>query len=349
MALNIIKAFDEIAGHDRLIQELSEAIKNDLFYEDAGRFFRIQPGIKGGQQVVALNPLEYVTRKDEGCGHTSDGFAINGITQMWEPTLAKVSIKMCFSEFMDAFTRWGLANGYDIHKLDEANFFDFIKYQVANAMNADFTRLALFGDADIASQNILADANKAKYYDVVKRGLIPTLQYFKTITELQDNFIVIDANSKPTRAEQMTLPIDYARLLFEELTDEQYFESNQILTSASLYKNYKNFLRDTMLESSKSELQNGMDSLRFDGEDLTQIRFHDKKRLEDFTKDGRTHLPHFAVNTNKDNLVIGVDDVNSLTDLRLEYIGGEDEHFYIKGNYQVDFKIPNPMALKAAF
>jgi hypothetical protein len=54
------------------------------------------------------------------------------------------------------------------------------------------------------------------------------------------------------------------------------------------------------------------------------------------------------VNTGKDNLVIGVDDEAALTDLRLEYPGGADENFYIKGNYQVDFKIPNPKALRAA-
>lgn len=353
MGLNIIRAFNEIASEERLIKDLGDAIKNDLFYEDAKTFFRIQPGIKGGQQVVALEPLEYVTKKDEGCGGGAEGFKINGVTQKWEPTLAKVNIKMCYSEFMDSFTRWGLANGYAIHDLGESDVYPFIQDQVIHAMKADFTRLALFGDENIASQEILADTNKAKYYDVVKMGLIPTLQYFKTMEEFKGNFVSIDANSKATRAEQMALGELAALNIFEALTDDQYFDSDQILTSASLFKNYKNFLRRgsgvTPLESSKEQIQKGMESLMFDGEALTQIKFHDKKRLEDFTKDGKTHLPHFAVNTSKDNLVIGVDDVNSLTDLHLEYIGGEDEHFYIKGNYQVDFKIPNPMALRAAF
>lgn len=357
MGLQIVSSFQEIAGHERLIQDLREAIKNKLFYEDANEFFTIQPGIKGGQQVVALEPLEYVTKKEAGCGNTAQAFSINGITQTWEPQLAKVNIKMCYSEFMDAFTRWGLANGYDIHKLDEANFFQFIQDTVVEAMKADFTRLALFGDADIASQNILGDANKAAYYDVIKKGLIPTLQYFKTVSALADQFVTIEKNSAADRDTQMTLDADYALNLFESLTDEQYFDSDQILTSNSLFKNYKNFLRrgagNVPLESSKQQIQDGMDSLKFDGELLTPIKFYDKKRKEDFTKDNGsgsdvTHLPHFALNTSKGNLVIGVDDVNALTDLRLEYIGGEDEHFYIKGNYQMDFKIPNPKALRAA-
>lgn len=357
MALNIISSFSEIAGHERLIRELSEAVKNDLFYEDANKFFRIQPGIKGGQQVVALDPLEYVTKRDEGCGHTPTAFAINGITQSWNPQYAKVSIKMCYTEFADAFTRWGLANGYDVHNLGEADCFDFIKDMVSNAMMADFTRLALFGDEDIADQSILGDANKAVYYDVIKRGLIPTLQYFKTIDDLSDQFVDISANSEATRTAQLALGSTDALEIFEALTDDQYFDSDQILTANSLFKNYKNYLRrgagNTPLESSKQEIQNGMESLKFDGEILTPVKFYDKKRKEDFTIDNGaddvvTQLPHFAVNTKKDNLVVGVDDMNSLTDLRLEYVGGADENFYIKGSYQMDFKIPNPKALRAA-
>ena len=358
MALNFVTTFQQMAGHTRVIQDLAEAIKNKLFYEEANNFFTIQPGIKGGQQVVSIEPQEYVTTKETGCGNTAKSFSVNGVTQTWEPQLAKVNIKMCYSEFMDAFTRWGLANGYDIHKLDEANFFSFIQDMVIDAMKADFIRLAIFGDGDIASQDILADSNKEEYYDVIKKGLIPTLQYFKTDPKLTENFLSIAKNTEATRAAQLSLGPTTALDLFESLTDDQYFDSNQILTSNSLYKNYKNFLRrgagNTPLESSKEQIQSGMESLRFDGELLTPIKFHDKKRMEDFTKDNGasgvvTHLPHFSVNTSKENLVIGVDDINALTDLRLEYIGGEDEHFYIKGNYQMDFKIPNPYALRAAF
>ncbi len=365
MDLNIIDSFAGIASDERLIRELSEAVKNNLFYEEAGKFFRIQPGIKGGQQVVALDPLEYVTKKDEGCGHTPISYSINGVTQKWNPQFAKVSIKMCYTEFIDGFTRWGLANGYDVHKLDESNFFDYIKDTISNAMMADFTRLAMFSDEDIASQSILGDENKAEFYDIIPKGLVPTLQYFKTLDEFSANFIDISANNETKKADQLTLGSTDALDIFEELTDNQYFDSDQILTSNTLFKNYKNYLRrgsgNTPLESSKDQIMNGMESLKFDGQLLTPMKFYDKKRTEDFVvhydadEDAGTaaydsiHLPHLAVNTSKDNLVVGVDDLNSLNDIRLEYIGGSDENFYIKASYQVDFKIPNPSALRAAF
>lgn len=352
MALNLVSTFQEIAEDKQSIENIKDTVKNNLFYEDASQFFTVQPGIKNGQQVVALEPNEYVTQKDKGCSPTFDQFAVTGVSQEWDLRLASVRIKMCHTEFNGSFMRWALAKGYDVKNIGEAEFFDFINYTIVEAMKSDFLRLALFGDADVAGQSILQDANKAKYYDVIDKGLIPTLQSFKANDKFAGQFIDIAENQKATRAEQMALSTTTALDIFEKLTDEQYFESNQILTSNSLFKNYKNFLRrgsgNTPLESSKEQIQKGMESLMFDGEALTVSKFYDKKRVEDFTKAGKTHLPHFALNTSKDNLIIGIDDANALTDLRLEYVGGSDENFYIKANYQMDFKIPNPYAMRVA-
>lgn len=334
MAISVVNSFKDIASHDRLISDLSEAIKNKVFYEDVSDFFRIQPNIKGGQQVVALDPLEYVTTKDEGCGSVGQSFSIKGISQVWEPQLAKVSIRMCYTEFMDSFTRWGLANGYDIHNLEEADFFNYIKDTVAEAMKADFLRLALFGDEDIATQNILTDKTKAPYYSVIKKGLIPTLQVLATNPEFKEQIKTEARLSNALNA-------------LKGITSKNYFDSDQILTSLSIWEDYFNSLLSFPVESTKQDVKNGVPKLSYMGRELKPIRFYDKKRFEDFY-DGKTvYLPHFAINTSKDNLVIGVDDVNSLTDLRMEYVGGSDEHFYIKANYMMDFKIPNPKALKA--
>ena len=365
MAITAHSAFLTMATHTRLIQDLTEAIKNKVFYENLEDFFRIQPGIKGGQQVVALDPLEYVTKKETACGAPIDSFAVAGVSQLWEPQLASVKIKMCYSEFTAAFTRWGLANGYNIHDLSEANFFSFIQDMVVDAMKADMLRLVLLGDTYTEGVDTINDKDKIVYYNVIPKGLIPTLTYIKTVYPGQ--FVTILKNALTTRTLQMGLAADDALNIFEALTDNQYFESDQILTSNSLYKNYKNFLRRgsgmQYLESSKDQIQSGMESLRFDGEIIKPIKMYDKKILEDFTTHydavgadpgpeadayDISYLPHFAVNTNKENLVVGVDDLNALSDLTLEYVGGSDEHFYIKGNYMIDFKIPNPKALRAA-
>src|SRR5690625_5221113 len=88
----------------------------------------------------------------------------------------------------------------------------------------------------------------------------------------------------------------------------------------------------------------------FDGRPLKDLQFaYDKYIKQDFKGDTNFVLPpHLAVVSDKQNLQIGVDDKAALTDLRLEYVGGADEHFYIKASYLADFKIPNPYAVAAA-
>jgi len=81
---------------------------------------------------------------------------------------------------------------------------------------------------------------------------------------------------------------------------------------------------------------------------------YDKIIRRDFDKSGDVepgalYQPHFSMIADKSNLQIGVDDTAALTDLRMEYVGGKDENFYIKASYLMDFKIPNPYAVQAAF
>jgi len=51
-------------------------------------------------------------------------------------------------------------------------------------------------DKDIATQNILtAPATKAPFYNIIDKGLIPTLQYLKTLPEFAGNFVALSKNT----------------------------------------------------------------------------------------------------------------------------------------------------------
>lgn len=353
MPIDIKEAFKQIADDKRFIKDIREIAISKLFYEDTSNFFNIVPGIKGGQQVAALKGIEYVTRKSQGCGGNALSPKFPAISQFWEPQLAEVKIKYCYDEFMGYFTQWGLNNGYKIKDLEETELVLFIQELIVDAMKQDMQRLVLFGDENIAAQDVLADANKAQFYDVVKKGLIPTLQYFKTIGELEENFVTLDKN---TGNSQFDLEKDYALNVFEEVVDVDDFDGNITLTSNKLFKNYKNFfklLAGVGVESSKREIQDGIQRLKVDNEELTPIKNYDRWRKNDFQKDDGagnlvTHLPHFAIHTKKEHLQVGVDDTASLENLTLEYIGGDQEEFFIKGNYMIDFKMANPFEFKAA-
>ncbi len=349
--IDIKATFQDLADDSRMIQDVREISVSKILEEDINNMFSIIPGIKGGQQVAALKTIEYVTRSSQGCGGTSLSPKFPSISQKWNPQECEVKIKYCYTEFKNKFTQWGLGNGYKIKDLNEASFMDFIKWLVAEAVKLDMQRIALLGDEDIATQNVLADTNKEEFYDLIGKGLIPTLQYFKTIPELAENFITLDKNTGTT---QFNLDNDYALNLYEEVVDVDDFDGDILMSSNKLAKNYTKYLKRLGgLESSKEEIQKGIQNLEIDGAMILPVKHYDRWRKVDFKKDDGggnlvTHLPHFAIHTRKEFLQIGVDDINALSDLTFEYIGGDDEHFYIKGHYMMDFKMTNPYDFKAA-
>lgn len=348
--MDLITSFQEINNSDRLLQDLKDAIVQDAITRPADSIFSIVPGIKGGQQVVALKDQEYVTKQQAGCTPTFTSFNVDGIAQKWNPRSMDVRIKMCYTEFEGAFVQWGLANGYDRRNLQEADFFDFIKEMVSKSMAKDFVRVAIFGNKDITTDAIL-DTNAvgtADDYDQIDAGLVKTLQLFKANPELASQFVEIAKNAGADFASQ-ELATGEATTIYDELVASLEFEGgDQFLTSNTLFRNYKDEFRGKLLESGVSAIQNTFDP-QFDGKALTDLKLaYDKIVKRDFAKLAY-NLPHLAVIADKSNLQIGVDDTAALTDLRMEYVGGTDENFYIKASYLMDFKIPNPYAVGAAF
>lgn len=351
--MNLVNDFKELATDDRFIQDSREIIKNDLFHQPTENFFTIVPGVKGGQQVAAMKGFEYITTASAGCGGTGVSPLFPAFSQTWNPKLQEVKISYCYADFLGYYTQWALANGYAIKDLGQTELALFIQDLVIKAMQLDFQRMILLSDSDIEAQDILTDeANKAKYYNTIDKGLIPTLQYLKTLPEFADAFIDIAKNAEATTAAQLALGTTEALEIYEELEDQYDFDGDMILTSNRLYKNYAKWVKRANgfgVQSNVDNTVNGVMPTQVAGENLVPVVNYDRWKKNDFTTAGKIHIPHFALNTRKEFLQVGVDDVNALENLTLEYIGGDDEKFYIKGNYMLDFKMVNPYALKAAF
>ncbi|MBW7859459.1 MAG: hypothetical protein H3C43_14485 [Leptonema sp. (in: Bacteria)] len=199
----------------------------------------------------------------------------------------------------------------------------------------------------------------AKFYNTISKGLIPTLQYLKTLPAFSDQFVSLTKNSASSKADQLDLSTTYALELYEELTDQYDFDGDILLTSNRLFKNYAKWLKRANgygIQSNIDDTVKGVKSAEIDGEKLMPIVNYDRWRAKDFVTEvsagppvvTKLHLPHFALFTRKEYLQVGVDSEAALEDLTLEYIGGSDERFWIKGNYMLDFKMVNPYALKAA-
>jgi hypothetical protein len=354
--MGFIQDFKNLATSDIFIKDTKEIVMNEIFHQATESFLTIVPGIKGGQQVAAMRGFEYVTKASAGCGGNGISPTFPAFSQKWNPKLAEVKIEYCYSDFENSFLQWGLKNGYQRKDLTGTEMAVFIQDLISKAMALDLQRIVLLSDKDIAEQEILTDVEeKSQFYDIIDKGLLPTLAYLKTLPEFEGQFFELEKNTG-TVAEQMALANDYAVKKYEELLLETYeFDGDILLSSNKLVKNYEAFLRRQNgynIQGNLDATVNGVKSPKIDGVDITPVVNFDRWKKTDFTIDngngGLTiHQPHFALFTRKEFLQVGIDDAASLENITLEYIGGKEETFWIKANYMVDFKMTNPYAFKA--
>lgn len=350
--MGLVANFKDLANSDRFITDLKEIVKNDVFQQDTSELFTIVPGIKGGQQVAAMKGFEYVTVASAGCGGAGISPTFPAFSQKWNPRMAEVKIQYCYADFENSFIQWGLNNGYKRKDLTGTELALFLEDLVTKAMKADLLRIVLMGDKDIAAQDILTDeAGKAKFYDIIDKGLLPTLQYLKTLPEFAGNFVDLTKNTG-LQAAQLNLDATYALDLYESVLDDVYdFDGDMLMTSNRLFKNYQKWVKRANgfgIEGNVERTMKGVTDPIVDGEKLTPVVQYDRWRKNDFLTAGHIHLPHFALFTKKEYLQVGVDDAASLEDITMEYIGGDSETFWIKANYLVDFKMTNPYEFRAA-
>lgn len=354
--MELISNFKDLADDKRYIQDLRDIVVNDTFLNPTENLFTIVPGIKGGQQVAAMKGFEYVTVKSAGCGGDGISPTFPAFSQRWNPTLQEVKIEYCYKDFEVSFIQWGLNNGYKRKDLDGTALGLFIQDLVSKAMAKDLQRIVLCADKDIAAQNILTDeATYVKYYDTIDKGLISTLLYLKTLPEFADNFKTLSKNTG-AMSSQLSLDADYALGVYESITEDVVdFDPDILLSSNMLFKNYEKWVKRANgygLQSNVDLTQNGVRNVKVDGNAITPVVNYDRWKKKDFvtgTAPNQTiHIPHFALNTRKEYLQVGVDDENSLTDINMEYIGGKEEKFWIKANYMLDFKFTNPYQFTAA-
>jgi hypothetical protein len=348
--VDIVQELKNVADDTRNISAIKDVVKEELFTDELNKHFTVVPNIKGKKQIVVARPFKHVISKEEGCNNTFITVSNDFIKQEWDPREIRVGIKMCYSEIKESFEQWMWKNGYEAKDLTGTEYLDFVSDFVKKAIARDIYALVLFGNENIDT-NILTDANFAPFYNLIDKGLMPTLQYFKTMPAFAKNFVDLTENAGADYAAQNNLSESFAKNLFFKLVQQAYNvpENASLLSSDSLFMNYANMFTTKELESERQNIKQGISTLGVWGKKLESVKTYDITRFEDFNSGARLHIPHFALFAERSNLQIGVDKESSLEDLTFEYVGGSDENFYIKGRMMLDFKIPNPTAIKAAF
>jgi hypothetical protein len=316
----------------------------------------ILQGIKAKQQVAYLGDLDKITKLDAGCGLGAESREIPISAKWWDPQDLKVWQTECYTDTINTLFAWGQKNGIERADLTNTEYLDMVIEAVERAMPKDAFRIAWFAHKDAAN---IANGGK------LKAGVLPTdynqingfwEQIIAIMTANPAQKVDIPENGAASKTAQLNLAADRAINVFEELLTGPAIDSrligddNRVIyCTASLFNNYKKYLRSfPNIDASYERIEGRYDSLMFDGVRIISISDWDRIIRADFDNGTTYDLPHRAVLTTRDNLPVGVDASEALSDVQV-FFDPVTELNHVKGGYKMDVMVAVDFMIAAAY
>jgi len=363
MAVDIQAEFKSFSTSETYVTEAAQMMINSIAEDNVGDLLTIVPDVTNGAPLAVVDQMDKVTKTDAGCGDNSIAKTVGGFQQKWNVKDLSVHVKWCWADFKSSFLAFGLSKGIRKADLTTADFGDFLESLGNNAITRDFGRIALMANgsaATVSGGGYFKDAGvDVADYNQIERGLSATLDYLSTITRFQKNFVHIPQNTITTRQNQFdglngTKKVSDIAFELEELAIN--FDPSHQICNHKMTQGFKRELRDAgafPTDATRDMLVNGNTVTSINGYDTKSSKVYDRYTTADTSgifagaAAGDTHNPNFMLLTTKDNLLMGMDEQNAISDVEWFRDPIKDEvHFKCK--YRADFKVANPDYLLSA-
>ena len=363
MALDIQANFKAFASSETYVSEAAEIMINSIAEDDVNGMLTVVPDVANGAPLAVVDQMDKVTKTDAGCGDNAISKTIGGFQQKWDVRDLSVHVKWCWSDFKSSFLSFGLSKGIRKADLTAADFGDFLESLGNNAITRDFGRIALMGNesaATVANGGYFNNSGvDVADYSQIDKGLSATLDYLSTVGRFQKNFVNIPQNEITARQYQFdglngTKKVSDIAIELEDLAVD--FDPNHQICNHKMIQGFKKELRNAgafPTDATRDMLVNGVGAMNINGYSTSSSKVYDRYTKNDTTgiftgaEEGDYHNPNFMILTEKDNLLMGMDSENAISDIEWFRDPIRDEvHFKCK--YRADFKVANPDKLLVA-
>tara|TARA_R110002153_G_scaffold1965_2_gene9713 strand:+ start:5061 stop:6173 length:1113 start_codon:yes stop_codon:yes gene_type:complete len=363
MALDIQANFKAFATDETYVKAAAEIMINSIAEDDINSLLKVIPDVSNGAPLAVVDQLDKVTKTDAGAGDNSITKSIGGFQQKWDVRDLGVHIKWAWSDFQSTFITFGMNKGIRKADLTSSDLGDFLESLGNNAIKRDFSRIALMANesaATVSGGGYFNDAGvDVADYNMLDKGLSATLDYLSTVGRFQKNFVYIPQNEITARQYQFdglngTKKVSDIAIELEDLAVD--FDPNHQICNHKMIQGFKKELRDAgsfPTDATRDMLTNGVSATNINGYSTSSSKVYDRYTKNDTTGifsgagAGDVHNPNFMILTEKDNLLMGMDSENAISDIEWFRDPIRDEvHFKCK--YRADFKVANPDKLLVA-
>lgn len=334
-------------------KEAMAGIIEPAFYTpELTEFHTIMQDIVAKQQIAFLGRLSKVTQKDAGCGTGVLSKEIEITEKFWDPTPVKIWLNQCASDLEQTFYVWGLSKGIAKYDLTKGDFIDFAMEVMTSAVKEDALRMAWFGDKNadtIGNGSFLNSAGDIPFYNAID-GFWK--QIFDAVTATTMKKVAISVNANATYATQAlgaTDAYDTFRKMLEQADSRLKAEANKFfLCTTSMFDNWLTYKETKNIDMSFVRQEKGFKTDIYRGVPIIAVDAWDRAIDSDMDNGTKWILPHRAVLTTKENLMVGLDSASAVTDFKV-FLDDVTEITHMKGGYKVDVKVMHDFMAIAAY
>lgn len=336
------------------VQSLAQVIYERVFKKPMlSDILTVVTGIKAKENIGYLGRLGLVgVTAGASCAPAVSAQQITELQKAWDPNTFEDRFTQCWKDIKASFWVWGLKNGIDKADLTDTDYMNFIEDRITDALWEAILRKAFFDDKQAAlvsgSGVIVNSVPSINYFNTIDGiwdqlftiyGVTPTTAIAKNAgtTFVGQAFTAADVTNKVIHGNFNEI-IDGADYRLKDATEES---GMKLLVTWSVYRQYQKELQTyTNLEVAYQNVVNGNKQLTFDGIPVVPLNFWDRY-IRTYEQNGtKYNKPHRILLSNKDNLAIGVEESDMLSNMATWY-ERKDRTVYTDISLQMDAKVLN--------
>jgi hypothetical protein len=344
------------------VNDMKDLIKQELFTSsDLRDKVTVVNGIEYSKRVGYLSRLGDVGVRSTAaaCALTTVDARVTTNEKTWTPRPFDTRLRLCAEDVINTLGITGLKHGVNQTDLTDTEYLNLFLDMLKVSLTEGYNRMTWLGDMNAAR---FIDSPAGGYSNVVDGAAFNLnfvnmqfgffVRMFQAIAAVPANYVDISATNAPgTYAGQIAaMTPAIARATAENLTtnlpldfdyDGVYFGCTRYFFNA-LRSNFQGFA----LESTKTNLENGLEGININGVAFVPIREIDWLINRYHNSGTAWWNPHRVWAMRKDNLLLGVPDVSVWDDFEMFY-NKHDRHFYIdiKDKFDTMLLQDNQMAL----
>lgn len=295
------------------IRDINELIFDEILHApDLDYLHAMFSGIEYDREIGFITEGGLVGKKAQGCDPTAQDWNIGTRKVVWEPKAWEVIIDQCAKDLESTMAVYCMNKGVRRNDLTDTDYMAIAATVLASAIKDALYRIVWFSDGDaknVADSGIITAGVDVDYFNILPAGFFKQLQ--TAAAAHSELLVAIDANTKATKAEQMSgMTADAAygilsKMYYAAPITMRGSGNMRFMVTQTIADGYQQYLTGKGIESTYNNLVEGVKSLKFLGVDVIPIPIWDKMIQAYNDLGAKFQAPHRAVLIEKANLGVG--------------------------------------------